>query len=243
VICIYKHDNLLQADDKPKSNYEEDRMMKKALATLAVVCCMVVGFTSYSTDAATTYTYYKVKKGDSLYKLAKTYKTSVSALKSLNRRKSDVLIVGETIKVPRLVKTQAANPASKKQKFSIRAEERKLMAQLVHAETGFSEPFAGKVEVALVILNRVKHPAFPKSIKGVIYQKTKSGYAFVPVKTGKLTRIQPTKQDYAAVDQALSLFPNDRRGSLYFYNPKITKDKWMLSRPVTIRIGNHVFAK
>ncbi|WP_143415803.1 cell wall hydrolase [Geobacillus sp. E263] len=222
-------------------------MMKKTLATLAVVCCMVVGFTSYSTDAATTYTYYKVKKGDSLYKIAKTYKTTTSVLKSLNHRKSDVLIVGETIKVPQLVKTQAAKqaekPASQKPKFSICAEERKLMAQLVHAETGFSEPFAGKVEVALVILNRVKHPAFPKSIKGVIYQKTKSGYAFVPVKTGKLTRIQPTKQDYAAVDQALSLFPNDRRGSLYFYNPKIMKDKWMLSRSVTIRIGNHVFAK
>lgn len=214
-------------------------MIKKTFAALAVVCCIVSGISSYSTDAATTYTYYKVKKGDTLFKIAKTYKTTVSALKSLNRRKSDVLIAGETIKVPRL----AVKSAGQKQKFSISAAERKLMAQLVHAETGFSEPFAGKVEVALVILNRMKHPAFPKTIKGVIYQKTKSGYAFVPVRTGKLTRIQPTKQDYSAVDRALSLFPNDRRGSLYFYNPKITKDKWMLSRPVTIRIGNHVFTK
>ncbi|ALF10285.1 cell wall hydrolase [Parageobacillus thermoglucosidasius] len=214
-------------------------MIKKTFAALAVVCCIVSGISSYSTDAATTYTYYKVKKGDTLFKIAKTYKTTVSALKSLNRRKSDVLIAGETIKVPRL----AVKSAGQKQEFSISAAERKLMAQLVHAETGFSEPFAGKVEVALVILNRMKHPAFPKTIKGVIYQKTKSGYAFVPVRTGKLTRIQPTKQDYAAVDRALSLFPNDRRGSLYFYNPKITKDKWMLSRPVTIRIGNHVFTK
>ncbi|MBY6267513.1 cell wall hydrolase [Parageobacillus thermoglucosidasius] len=215
-------------------------MIKKTFAALAVVCCIVSGISSYSTDAATTYTYYKVKKGDTLFKIAKTYKTTVSALKSLNQRKSDVLIAGETIKVPRLA---AVKSAGQKQNFSISAAERKLMAQLVHAETGFSEPFAGKVEVALVILNRMKHPAFPKTIKGVIYQKTKSGYAFVPVRTGKLTRIQPTKQDYAAVDRALSLFPNDRRGSLYFYNPKITKDKWMLSRPVTIRIGNHVFTK
>ncbi|MGG3924293.1 cell wall hydrolase, partial [Geobacillus thermodenitrificans] len=94
-----------------------------------------------------------------------------------------------------------------------------------------------------VIFNRVKHKEFPNTVRGVIYQKTKSGYAFAPVKTGKLTRIQPTKKDYEAVDKALALFPNDRRGSLYFYNPKITKDKWMLSRPVTIRIGNHAFAK
>jgi N-acetylmuramoyl-L-alanine amidase len=247
VISIYKHATLLKANDKRKSNVEVVAMIRKTFATLAVVCCMVGGFSSYSTNAATTYTYYKVKKGDTLYKLAKTYKTTISALKSLNRRKSDVLVAGETIKVPLLAAASSAKPkassSSQKRTISISAEERKLMAQLVHAETGFSEPFAGKVEVALVILNRVKHPAFPKTIKGVIYQKTRSGYAFVPVKTGKLTRIQPTKQDYAAVDKALSLFPNDRRGSLYFYNPKITKDKWMLSRPVTIRIGNHVFAK
>jgi N-acetylmuramoyl-L-alanine amidase len=225
---------------KPKSNYEEDTMIKKAFATLAVVCCMVVAFTSQQGNAATTYTYYKVQKGDSFYKIAQKYKTTVSLLKTLNHKKSDRIVVGETLKVPVTVK---ATKTVATQKKSITAEERKLLAQLVQAETGFSEPFAGKVEVALVILNRVKNPAFPNTIKGVIYQKTKAGYAFVPVKTGKLTSIQPTKQDYAAVDQALTLYPNDKRGSLFFYNPKITKDKWMLSRPVTIRIGHHVFAK
>nr|WP_199426627.1 cell wall hydrolase [Anoxybacillus caldiproteolyticus] len=215
-------------------------MMKKVFSTLAVVCCMVGAFAAQQGNAATTYTYYKVQKGDSFYKIAKKYKTTISTIKTLNKRKSDQIFAGETLKVPVTVKaTKTVSTA----KPSITAEERKLMAQLVQAETGSSEPFAGKVEVALVILNRVKNPAFPNSIKGVIYQKTKTGYAFVPVKTGKLTRIQPTKQDYAAVDEALALFPKDRRGSLYFYNPKITKDKWILSRPVTIRIGHHVFAK
>jgi N-acetylmuramoyl-L-alanine amidase len=213
-------------------------MFRRIFITLAVVCCMVVAFTSPSEGhAATTYTYYKVQKGDSLYLIAKKYKTTVAKLKAINHKRSDMVIVGEKLKVPQV---QAVKSATKK---SVTAEERKLMAQLVHAETGYSEPFAGKVEVALVILNRVKHPSFPKTIKGVIYQKTKSGYAFVPVKTGKLTKIQPTKQDYAAVDRAVVLHPNDKRGSLYFYNPKITKNKWILSRPVTIRIGNHVFAK
>jgi N-acetylmuramoyl-L-alanine amidase len=213
-------------------------MFKRIFITLAVVCCMAVAFTSPSEGhAATTYTYYKVQKGDTLYLIARKYKTTVSNLKAINHKRSDMIIVGEKLKVPQ---AQAAKSAATK---SVTAEERKLMAQIVHAETGYSEPFAGKVEVALVILNRIKHPSFPNTIKGVIYQKTKSGYAFVSVKTGKLTKIQPTKQDYAAVDQAIVLHPNDKRGSLYFYNPKITKDKWMLSRPVTIRIGNHVFAK
>lgn len=182
------------------------------------------------------------EKGDTLSKIAKQYHTTVASLKSLNSLKTDTIRIGAKLKVPAAAKRPALASAGKKA-ISLTAADRKLLAQLVQAETGSSEPFAGKVEVALVVLNRTTHPEFPKTVRGVIYQKTKSGYAFVPVKTGKLTRIQPTKQDYEAVDKALALFPNDRRGSLYFYNPKITKDKWMLSRPVTIRIGHHVFAK
>lgn len=216
--------------------------MKKTIAALAIACSLALGSQSVLAEAAGSYTYYQVKKGDTLSKIAKQYHTTVASLKSLNSLKTDTIRIGAKLKVPAAAKRPALASAGKKA-ISLTAADRKLLAQLVQAETGSSEPFAGKVEVALVILNRTKHPEFPKTVRGVIYQKTKSGYAFVPVKTGKLTRIQPTKQDYEAVDKALALFPNDRRGSLYFYNPKITKDKWMLSRPVTIRIGHHVFAK
>ncbi|WP_197071983.1 cell wall hydrolase [Geobacillus kaustophilus] len=218
------------------------RRVKKMIAALAITCCMALSSHGLSAEAAGLYTYYQVKKGDTLSKIAKQYHITVASLKSLNGLKSDVIYIGERLKVPAAAKRSASAPAKKKA-ISLSAADRKLLAQLVQAETGSSEPFAGKVEVALVILNRTQHPEFPKTVRGVIYQKTKSGYAFVPVKTGKLTRIRPTKQDYEAVDKALALFPTDRRGSLYFYNPKITKDKWMLSRPVTIRIGHHVFAK
>ncbi|WJQ12708.1 cell wall hydrolase [Geobacillus stearothermophilus] len=216
--------------------------MKKTIAALAIACSLALGSQSVLAEAAGSYTYYQVKKGDTLSKIAKQYHTTVASLKSLNSLKTDTIRIGAKLKVPAAAKRPALASAGKKA-ISLTAADRKLLAQLVQAETGSSEPFAGKVEVALVVLNRTTHPEFPKTVRGVIYQKTKSGYAFVPAKTGKLTRIQPTKQDYEAVDKALALFPNDRRGSLYFYNPKITKDKWMLSRPVTIRIGNHVFAR
>jgi N-acetylmuramoyl-L-alanine amidase len=216
--------------------------MKKTIAALAIACSLALGSQSLPAEAAGSYTYYQVKKGDTLSKIAKQYHTTVASLKSLNGLKTDMIRIGAKLKVPAAAKRPALASAGKKA-ISLTAADRKLLAQLVQAETGSSEPFAGKVEVALVVLNRTTHPEFPKTVRGVIYQKTKSGYAFVPVKTGKLTRIQPTKQDYEAVDKALALFPNDCRGSLYFYNPKITKDKWMLSRPVTIRIGHHVFAK
>ncbi|MED3720149.1 cell wall hydrolase [Geobacillus stearothermophilus] len=216
--------------------------MKKTIAALAITCSLALGSQSVLAEAAGSYTYYQVKKGDTLSKIAKQYHTTVASLKSLNSLKTDTIRIGAKLKVPAAAKRPALASAGKKV-ISLTAADRKLLAQLVQAETGSLELFAGKVEVALVVLNRTTHPEFPKTVRGVIYQKTKSGYAFVPVKTGKLTRIQPTKQDYEAVDKALALFPNDRRGSLYFYNPKITKDKWMLSRPVTIRIGHHVFAK
>jgi LysM repeat protein len=44
-------------------------------------------------------TVYKVKKGDTLSAIAKKYKTSVSSLKKLNNLKSDMIYVGQALKV------------------------------------------------------------------------------------------------------------------------------------------------
>ena len=43
---------------------------------------------------------YTVKKGDSLYNIAKVYNTTVSAIKDLNYLKSDVLQIGQVIRIP-----------------------------------------------------------------------------------------------------------------------------------------------
>lgn len=44
--------------------------------------------------------YYVVKKGDSLWSIAKTYGTSIDALKELNNLTSNMLSVGQTLKIP-----------------------------------------------------------------------------------------------------------------------------------------------
>lgn len=44
-----------------------------------------------------------------------------------------------------------------------------LLAKMISAEAR-GEPYIGQVAVGAVILNRVKHPSFPNTIAGVLYQ-------------------------------------------------------------------------
>jgi peptidoglycan endopeptidase LytE len=49
---------------------------------------------------ATPSSAYKVKKGDSLERIAKNHKVSVEALKELNQLDNDLIVVGQDIKIP-----------------------------------------------------------------------------------------------------------------------------------------------
>ena len=44
-----------------------------------------------------------------------------------------------------------------------------LLARVISAEAR-GEPYIGQVAVGAVVLNRVKHPSFPNTVSGVIYQ-------------------------------------------------------------------------
>jgi N-acetylmuramoyl-L-alanine amidase len=111
-----------------------------------------------------------------------------------------------------------------------------LMAQVVYAESR-AEPFDGKVAVASVILNRLLHPEFPKTVEGVVKQKG----AFSCVINGKVN-FTPDNSSYAAVMEALKgNDPTDK--AVFFYNPKIATSKWMhnVEKNNVKPIGNHVF--
>ena len=111
-----------------------------------------------------------------------------------------------------------------------------LMAQIVYAESR-AEPFNGKVAVASVILNRLQHPDFPKTVEGVVKQKG----AFSCVLNGEINVI-PNAECYNAVNEALK-GKDPTNKAVFFYNPKIATSKWMknVAKNNVVPIGNHVF--
>ena len=109
-----------------------------------------------------------------------------------------------------------------------------LLARLIYGE-GRGEPYKGQVAIGAVVLNRVKSSAFPNTIAGVIYQRG----AFDAVSDGQIN-LAPNDTAVRAARDALNGW-DPTGGCLFYYNPKTATSKWMLSRPVLLRIGNHCF--
>jgi len=109
-----------------------------------------------------------------------------------------------------------------------------LLARLISAEAR-GEPYIGQVAVGAVVLNRVKHPSFPDSLAGVIYQTD----AFTCVVDGQFE--QPVAESaYRAAREALG-GSDPSGGALYYFNPATATSAWIWSRPLIVTIGNHRF--
>lgn len=111
-----------------------------------------------------------------------------------------------------------------------------LLAQLVCGEAR-GEPYEGKVAVAAVILNRTLDKRFPNSVAGVVYQT----HAFESVSNGEIYR-GTDPECYKAARAALSGW-DPSNGSVFFYAPAKTSNKFIWSRPIVRKIGRHNFAK
>lgn len=188
-------------------------MKKLLLITSIFLTCFIFASTTF----AKTHT---VSKGETYWKISQYYGVSLQSLMAINHAKSSYLAIGQQLMIP----------------STVAQWEKDLLARLVEAEAK-GEPYAGKVAVATVVLNRVDSPLFPNSIYDVIYEKGQ----FTPVTNGQIN--QPaSNESKKAVEEALA-FRGQGNGSLYFYNPKKTNNSWLRSKPVTVTIGNHVFAK
>lgn len=190
--------------------------MKKLLSLVAFVTLMFAG--QSSSFAATTHT---VQQGETYWKIANQYGVPVSQLMSANNANQHWLSIGQQLTIPSITLTNA---------------EKDLLARLVEAEA-VGEPYAGKVAVATVVLNRVNSELFPNSVTKVIYQAGQ----FTPVSNGQINK-PAGSESIRAVNEAIA-FHGQGNGSLYFYNPAKTSNQWLRSKQQTIKIGQHVFAK
>lgn len=109
-----------------------------------------------------------------------------------------------------------------------------LLARLISAEAR-GEPYTGQVAVGAVVLNRVRHPSFPNTIAGVIYQ---SG-AFSCMQDGQFDQPIADSAYRAARDALNGLDPSG--GAIYYFNPSTATSKWIWSRPLITVIGKHRF--
>ncbi len=118
------------------------------------------------------------------------------------------------------------------------ASDVQLLARAVNGEAR-GEVYEGQVAVAAVILNRVKHPSFPNTISGVIYQPG----AFTAVADGQINEpIAANSTVYKACQDAMNGW-DPTYGAIYYFNPDTATNKWIWSRPLIIQIGKHRFCK
>lgn len=110
-----------------------------------------------------------------------------------------------------------------------------LLARVIHAE-GRGEPFEGQVAIGAVLLNRLRDSRFPKTLQQIIFKRGE----FCTVRDGQIW-LPPNDEAIRAAKLAVAGW-DPTGGALYFYNPAKTTSKWIWNRPITNRIGRHVFA-
>jgi N-acetylmuramoyl-L-alanine amidase len=112
------------------------------------------------------------------------------------------------------------------------------LARIIHAESS-GEPLLGKIAVGNVVLNRVKHPSYPNTIYGVIFDR-KYGVQFSPVLYGTIYNT-PSYESTLAAKICLEGF-DISEGALFFLHPEISSSSWIpSSRQYKFSIGNHDF--
>jgi len=189
-----------------------------------------------------TGTSYTVVSGDTLYSIADRNGTSVDAIKQANKLTSNNLSIGQTLTIPSSQTTVApASPKFAAEHHSVvDQEELEWLAKMIYSEAR-GESLEGQIAVGAVIMNRVKSPLFPNTVKEVIFEKSYGYYQFTPAQNGAIHEADPGPQQMEAAKRAMN-GEDPTNGALFFYNPDKTSSTYLRSLEVSTKIGNHVFA-
>jgi spore germination cell wall hydrolase CwlJ-like protein len=163
---------------------------------------------------------------------------------------NDMQAVGEQAKVINAALPFTSGPLHAAQPFDVSGsnvdQQRALLclSQAVYYEAGF-EPLEGRRAVAQVVLNRLRHPAFPKSICGVVYQGAGTGTCqFTFVCDGALYR-RPAddawREAEAVARAALAGYVEKSVGEATHYHADYVAPRWAPLLAKVAQIGQHIF--
>jgi len=163
---------------------------------------------------------------------------------------NELQAIGDQAKVINASLPFAADPIHAARPFALNGsdldERRALlcMTQAVYYEAGF-EPVEGRRAVAQVVLNRMRHPAFPKSVCGVVYQGAGTGVCqFSFVCDGALYRA-PARDAWARAEdiahQALDGYVETAVGEATHYHADYVAPRWAPLLSKVAQIGQHIF--
>ena len=119
------------------------------------------------------------------------------------------------------------------------------LTQAVYYEAGF-EPAAGEEAVAQVVLNRMRHPIFPHSVCGVVYQGAalKTGCQFSFTCDGSLART-PQKEAWDraryVAEHALNGYVMKEVGGATHYHTQWVVPWWQPTVSKVAQVGAHIF--
>ncbi len=232
-------------------------MRKIALATTAILLAACIGSLIYLDsyfNVAAAQTLYWGSTGAEVRKLQQTLKNwdyykgpvdgefgagTFEAVKSFQRKNgltADGVVGAATRKALGFPVQAKAAPKDYQASSKVisRDQETTLIARAITGEAR-GEEYIGQVAIGAVILNRSRHPSFPNTIAGVIYQPL----AFTAVADGQIN-MEPTETSFKAARDALNGW-DPTGGCLYYWNPATATSKWIWSRTVEKKIGKHWF--
>ncbi|MFS0574789.1 3D domain-containing protein [Sporosarcina sp. 179-K 3D1 HS] len=130
--------------------------MRKFLGTLIIAIALLVSGANESFAASSTYT---VKKGDSLYKIAKTHHVSVAQLKTWNNLKSNTIHPKQKLKVAAQGKAAAAKKTAKSvAKAPSRSDEGNVVKEFTVSASAYTANCNGCSGVTKTGINLKRNP-------------------------------------------------------------------------------------
>ncbi|HZZ36563.1 MAG TPA: cell wall hydrolase, partial [Caulobacteraceae bacterium] len=119
------------------------------------------------------------------------------------------------------------------------------MTQAIYYEAAL-EPEAGQEAVAQTVINRLRHPAFPKSICGVVYQGAQqvTGCQFSFTCDGSRDRAPERgywERAKAVAERALNGFVQRSVGTATYYHADYVFPRWGPTLVKIAQIGAHIF--